>query len=158
MKFTWKNLIIPGVRVHCRTTRPLFLPRSSKHRAKSHAGRPRTGVILMQSACVGRHGSKCWTGWADRIPPERWSIYRGVMETAKAHNIPFALAGAFATATHTERWRDTNDMDLYTLPKQRDDMKRLIEGLGLKDIYDQYPYHRDWTYRATDGSTIIEVI
>jgi hypothetical protein len=80
------------------------------------------------------------------------------METAKQRNIPFALGGAFATATHTERWRDTNDMDLYTLPKHRDDMKRLIEGLGLKDIYDQYPYHRDWTYRATDGSTIIEVI
>ena len=111
-------------------------------------------------ACTGieRHGSKCWTGWADRIPAERWSIYRSVMETAKAHNIPFALGGAFATATHTERWRDTNDMDLYTLPQHRDGMKRVIEGLGLKDIYDQFPYHRDWTYRATDGSTIIEVI
>lgn len=108
---------------------------------------------------VARHGSKCWTGWADRIPAERWAIYRGVMDAANSHNIPFALAGAFATATHTGRFRDTNDMDLYTLPEHRDQLKQLIEGsLGLIDIYDQFPYHRDWTYRATDGSTIVEVI
>jgi hypothetical protein len=110
--------------------------------------------------CTGteRHGSKCWTGWADQIPAERWSIYRGVIEAAKAHNIPFALGGAFATATHTGRWRDTNDMDLYTLPQYREQMQQLIEGLGLKDIYDQFPYPRDWTYRATNGETIVEVI
>lgn len=110
--------------------------------------------------CTGveRHGSKCWTGWADLIPDDRWSIYKSVLETAKARNIPYALAGAFATATHTGRWRDTNDMDLYTLPEHREEMRRLIEGLGLKDIYDQFPYHRDWTYRATNGSTIVEVI
>jgi hypothetical protein len=80
------------------------------------------------------------------------------METAQANNIPFALAGAFATATHTGRWRDTNDMDLYTLPQHREDLKRIIEGIGLKDMYDQFPYHHDWTYRATDGSAIVEVI
>ena len=104
------------------------------------------------------HGSKRWTGWADLIPEKRWAIYRSVLETAKAHRIPFSLAGAFATATHTGRWRDTNDMDMYTLPEYREQIKTLIEGLGLEDIYDRYPYHRDWTYRATNGETIVEVI
>jgi len=112
----------------------------------------------MTCTATERHGSKCWTGWADLIPADRWSIYRGVLEAATARHIPFALAGAFATATHTGRWRDTNDIDLYTLPEHRDDMRELIEGIGLKDIYPQFPYHRDWTYRATDGSTIVEVI
>jgi len=113
----------------------------------------------MAQTGFARHGSKCWTGWADRIPADRWAIYRSVMDAANAHNIPFALAGAFATATHTGSFRDTNDMDLYTLPEHREQLKQLIEGsLGLADIYDTFPYHRDWTYRATDGSTIIEVI
>jgi len=49
-----------------------------------------------------------------------------------ARHIPFALAGAFATATHTGRWRDTNDMDLYTLPQHRDDLKDLIEVWASK--------------------------
>jgi hypothetical protein len=106
----------------------------------------------------GMHGSKRWTGWADLIPAKRWAIYRNVIEAAQAHQIPFSLAGAFATATHTGRWRDTNDMDLYTLPQYHEQMKTLIEGSGLKDIYEQFPYKRDWTYRATDGETIVEVI
>jgi len=140
-------------------TRPLFPSPSSKHRTnKSDAPGASTEVTHMACAGTERHGSKCWTGWADRIPAERWSIYRSVMETAKARNIPFALGGAFATATHTERWRDTNDMDLYTLPENHEEMQHVIEGLRLKDIYAQFPYHRDWTYRAADGSTIVEVI
>jgi hypothetical protein len=106
----------------------------------------------------GMHGSKRWTGWADLIPAKRWAIYRNVIEAAQAHQIPFSLAGAFATATHTGRWRDTNDMDLYALPQYHEQMKTLIEGSGLKDIYEQFPYKRDWTYRATDGETIMEVI
>lgn len=106
-----------------------------------------------------RHGSKCWAGWADRIPAERWEIYSSVMRAADDRKIPFALAGAFATATHTGRWRDTNDMDLYTLPEHRGAMQEIIESIDdLHDIYDEFPYHRDWTYRATNGKTIVEVI
>jgi len=104
----------------------------------------------------GLHGSRCWTGWAELIANERWSVYRAVLLNAKARSIPFALAGAFATATHTGVWRDTNDMDLYVLPEHHEEMQRLAEGLGLRDIYDQFPYDRDWTYRATDGQTIVE--
>jgi hypothetical protein len=104
------------------------------------------------------HGSKAWVGWAELIPQERWSVYRNVVEAANARRIPFALAGAFATATHTGIYRDTNDMDFHTLPENQAEMQRLIEGTGLKDIYDQFPYDRGWTYRATDGKTIVEVI
>ena len=106
-----------------------------------------------------RHGSKSWSGWAERIPAERWEIYSSVFRAADARKIPFALAGAFATATHTGRWRDTNDLDMYTLPEHRREMQEIIESIdGLHDIYDEFPYHRDWTYRATNGKTIVEVI
>jgi hypothetical protein len=107
----------------------------------------------------GWHGSRCWTGWADDLPEERWSIYCQVMEAAKRRSIPFSLGGAFATATHTQRRRETNDMDLYTLPEYREQMREVIEGeFGLRDIHDEAPYRRDWTYRASDGSAIVEVI
>jgi hypothetical protein len=49
-------------------------------------------------------------------------------------------------------------MDLYTLPQHRDTMVRLIEGLGLTDVNDRWPYGTDWTYRASTGDTIVEVI
>ena len=107
---------------------------------------------------VTMHGSKAWTGWADLIPEQRWAIYRTVIEQATTRNLPFALGGAFATATHTGRWRDTKDMDLYTLPPHGEAFKRLIEGIGLHDIYEELPYPRDVLYRATDGDTIVEVI
>ena len=130
---------------------------NARANADSQGGAQNGGEAAQRN--TERHGSKCWAGWADLIPAERWEIYRTVMQAAQARNIPFALAGAFATATHTGRWRDTNDLDLYTLPQHREEMKKIIENIhGLRDIYDEFPYHRDWTYRATNGSTIVEVI
>ena len=57
--------------------------------------------------------SRGWTGWADLIPPERWSVYQRFLQNAILRRITFALGGACATATHTGCWRDTNDMDIY---------------------------------------------
>lgn len=107
---------------------------------------------------MGVNGTNRWTGWAEIIPAEQWSVYRRVLDGAVAENIPFALAGAFATATHTGRWRGTNDMDMYILPRDRERVIRLIKDTGLEDIYDQYPYDRSWTFRATDGQVIVEAI
>jgi len=103
-------------------------------------------------------GSHRWTGWGNLIASERWSAYQRVLEEAISRRLPFALGGGFATATHTGRWRDTNDMDLYVLPRDRNLMVSVIEGTGLKDVHDELPYDRDWTYRATDGNVIVEAI
>jgi hypothetical protein len=102
--------------------------------------------------------SRGWTGWADLIPAERWSVYQRFMESAILRRITFALGGACATATHTGCWRDTNDMDIYILPEDRERVVELTEQIGLKDIHEQYPYDHDWTYRATDGTVIVEAI
>jgi hypothetical protein len=102
--------------------------------------------------------SRGWTGWVDLIAPEQWRVYQRVMEEASSAGIDFALAGAFATAVHTGRWRDTNDMDLYILPADRERLARLIEQIGLTDMYEVSPYDRDWTFRATDGNVIVEAI
>ncbi len=44
-----------------------------------------------------------WTGWVDLLAPEHWLVYQRVMQEATRRGIKFALAGAFATATHTGR-------------------------------------------------------
>jgi hypothetical protein len=102
--------------------------------------------------------SRGWTGWVDLIPPDKWLVYQRVLQDAIVRQIPFALGGTFATATHTGCWRDTNDMDICILPADRERLVQLTEDLGLKDIHGQYPYDRDWTYRATDGTVILEAI
>ena len=104
------------------------------------------------------HASRRWTGWAEVIAPEQWSVYRRVLQTAAESPIPFALGGAFATATHTGIWRGTNDMDLYILPQDRDRMIALVEHLELKDVQDSSPYDPSVTYRASDGNAIVELI
>ncbi|MBI2815509.1 MAG: hypothetical protein HYX72_01070 [Acidobacteria bacterium] len=107
---------------------------------------------------MGVNGTNRWTGWGELILPEHWSVYRRILDGAAAEGIRFALAGAFATATHTGRWRGTNDMDMYILPRDRERVIRLTQEAGLEDIYDQYPYDRSWTFRATDGEVIVEAI
>lgn len=72
---------------------------------------------------MNKHGSVAWTSWADRIPDQRWEIYRRIIERAKQQNIPFALGGGFATGTHTGRFRVTKDMDLYTLEQHGPEFK-----------------------------------
>jgi hypothetical protein len=102
--------------------------------------------------------SRGWTGWVDLVPPHQWSVYRHLLQDVVARRIPFALGGTFATATHTGCWRDTADMDLYVLPTDRERVIELTQQIGLKDLYDQYPYDRNWTYRASDGNVIVETI
>src|SRR5689334_14619964 len=103
-------------------------------------------------------GSQRWTGWVDMVCPTQWAAYQRVLEKTLSLRIPFALGGGFATATHTGCSRDTGDMDLYVLPRDLELMVKTLGELGFNDIYEQYPYDRSWTYRATDGKAIVEVI
>lgn len=102
--------------------------------------------------------SRGWTGWVDLIPSSQWLVYQRLLRGAMARRIPFALGGTFATATHTGCWRDTADMDFYVLPADRERVIELTQDIGLQDVYDRYPYDREWTYRATDGNVIVEAI
>lgn len=102
--------------------------------------------------------SLAWTGWVDQLEPDHWQVYERVMQEATRQRITFALAGAFATATHTGRFRNTNDMDFYILPADRERVVQLTKQIGLRDFYDECPYDRSWTYRATNGTVIVEAI
>ena len=96
--------------------------------------------------------------WTAEIPDEQWSVYLNVIHEARRRNVPFALGGAFATASYTGFWRNTKDLDLYVLPRDRDAMVALVGDVGLRDYFDEKPYDRAWIYRAHRGDIIVDTI
>jgi hypothetical protein len=97
--------------------------------------------------------------WPDDLIEEKeWQVYHEVMVRARQAGIPFAAGGGFAVAAYTGRWRDTKDLDLYTLPAAREALIEVTRDVGLIDLYPRYPYDRRWIYRAGCGNTIVDVI
>jgi hypothetical protein len=97
--------------------------------------------------------------WPDHlINDEQWAIYHRVITRARERHVPFAVGGGFAVATHTGQWRNTKDLDLYILPRDRDAMVQIVTEAGLADYYERKPYDRRWIYRANVDDTIVDVI
>jgi len=104
------------------------------------------------------YGSVGWTGWIELMPREQWEVYAEVLRRSSSLGIPFALGGNLASATHTGRWRKTNDMDIYVEPKDRERLMSVLDSLQLRDIQAEYPYDPQAIYRATNGDAIVELI
>lgn len=96
--------------------------------------------------------------WLELIPEEQWCFYRPVITGTRSRGIPFAIGGAFAVATHTGSWRNTKDLDLYVLPRDREATIRVLTEAGLSDYYEQLPYDRRWIYRGSRDGFIIDII
>ena len=97
-------------------------------------------------------------GWFERLPPEQWSIYNRVMSQAHRRDLQFAIGGGFATMTYTGLWRETKDIDLFILERDKDKMIRVLSDSGLEDYYEQQQYERHWIYRSHKGEIIVDVI
>ena len=102
--------------------------------------------------------ASCSTGWTSRIPESQWRVYRAVLDRARALEIPIAVGGAFAVASYTGCWRNTKDLDIYVLPRNREKMIALVGELGLSDYFSKLPYDRWWIYRSFNSETIVDVI
>ncbi|MFN7945079.1 MAG: nucleotidyltransferase [Blastocatellia bacterium] len=89
---------------------------------------------------------------------QQGEIYRCVIELAMDAGLPFALGGGFAINAYTGLSRNTKDLDLYVLPRDRTAMIDVLNRAGLRDYYDQAPYDRGWIYRGFDNGTIVDVI
>ena len=96
--------------------------------------------------------------WPERFPPPQWSIYQRVMREAQHRNIPFAVGGGLAAMTYAGQWRNTKDIDLYVLPRDRGRMIELVLALGLEDYYEKQPYDRNWIYRSYKDDTIVDIM
>ena len=94
----------------------------------------------------------------DLIDNNQWQVYLKVITRAREAGIPFAAGGGFAVAAYTTRWRNTKDLDLYTIPDARDALIEVTREMGLVDIYPRSPYDRRWIYRGGCGDTVVDVI
>lgn len=95
---------------------------------------------------------------ADELPADQWEVYSAVMESAHDRQIPFALTGAFALSAYTQHWRNTKDLDLCVLPRDRQRMIEVVTAAGMIDYFDQKPYDREWIYRGFLNGIIVDVI
>jgi hypothetical protein len=96
--------------------------------------------------------------WLERLPPEEWAIYKAVMVEAQRRGLQFAIGGGFATMTYTRQWRNTKDIDLYIIDRDKDEMVRVLSDSGLEDYYEQERYQRHWIYRGYKNDVIVDVI
>src|SRR3954451_5910534 len=103
------------------------------------------------------HLSRC-ASWAQRFPPEQWTLYMRVITAAEDRKLRFAVGGGLAAATYCGQWRDTKDLDLYTFERDREQFIGLLTSLGFVDYFDQKSYDRKWIYRSWKDGTIIDVI
>ncbi len=96
--------------------------------------------------------------WPDRLPQERWALYKSVMSRAQQDGIPFAVGGGLAAMAYAGQWRDTKDLDLYIYPEHRDRIVQILAEAGLADYYDRLAYDRHWIYRSYRDDTIVDAI
>ncbi len=96
--------------------------------------------------------------WPERFTVEQWSIYKSVMAGAHERGIPFAVGGGLAAMTYAGLWRDTKDIDLYIMKRDRDRLIELLAGLGLQDYYGKSPYDRNWIYRSCKDAIIVDLM
>ncbi|MEO5804459.1 MAG: nucleotidyltransferase family protein, partial [Verrucomicrobiota bacterium] len=98
------------------------------------------------------------TTWTKFIADEEWAAYEAAIHVVRKAKVEFLIAGAFGLAVYTGRWRNTKDLDLLILPKDREAIVQALADAGFVDYYDQLAYDRGWIYRSTRDGFIVDVI
>src|SRR5262245_50223710 len=98
------------------------------------------------------------SNWDRLVPDSEWAVYSIVLRAAQERRLPFALGGGFAFSTYAQRWRDTKDIDLYILQKDRDRFIQILNEYGFEDYHPREPYDRKWIYRGTRSGLIVDLI
>src|SRR5688500_3204639 len=96
--------------------------------------------------------------WENLIPADHWAVYKCVLDQVCTADIPFALGGGLALGVYTQKFRRSKDIDLYVLPKHREQVIQMMSRCGLKDYFEVKEYVRHWTYRGYKGDAIVDVI
>jgi len=96
--------------------------------------------------------------WAELIPDNEWRYDRLAIEALRARRVPFALGGGLAFSVYSGRLRNTKDVDLFLLERDRDAAVAAITDAGFHDYYDELPYDREWIYRGKRDVVILDLI
>jgi hypothetical protein len=96
--------------------------------------------------------------WVGAISDEQWECYRRAIVALREAGIRFLLGGGFALAVYTGRCRNTKDIDLYILQKDRERAMAALSAAGFEDYFPQLPYDRKWIYRSVCSGVIVDII
>jgi hypothetical protein len=94
----------------------------------------------------------------DVLKPKEHKWFGRAIRALNRERIPFLVAGAFGLYHYTGFWRGTKDLDVLVLPEYREAAIEAVTGAGMKDLFDQEPYDREWIYRSTRDGVIFDII
>jgi Nucleotidyl transferase of unknown function (DUF2204) len=107
---------------------------------------PAIAAMVQRAACL------------QQLPEDQRQLYLRVIREAHRRGLRFALGGGLAASAYTGVWRNTKDLDLFVLPRDRELFVELLTSLGMEDYYDRLPYDRTWIYRGFQDDQIVDVI
>ncbi len=96
--------------------------------------------------------------WPQPLRARERIVFARVLRAMEQAGIPFMIAGAFAIHYYTGLWRNTKDMDLVILPRDREAACEALRRAGMSDYYDVEPYDREWIFRSHEEDEIVDVI
>jgi predicted nucleotidyltransferase len=88
------------------------------------------------------------------LPPEAAELYREVLVAMNEHNVPYAVAGAFALEKYTGIWRVTKDLDLFV---KTDDVPVALKYLAEHGFRCEIP-DPVWLAKAHRGEYFVDLI
>lgn len=86
------------------------------------------------------------------------TIYIEAMTALQNAGVNFMLGGAFAVYKYTGWWRNTHDVDVYTLREQVPEAISALSSAGFSDLGEQAKDDNKWIYHACKDSVIFDVI
>jgi Uncharacterised nucleotidyltransferase len=96
--------------------------------------------------------------WPQHLCERERIVFGRVLKAMEQAGFPFMIAGAFALHAYTGLWRNTKDMDLVVLPRDREAACMALRRAGMSDYYEVQPYDREWIFRSHEGDEIVDVI
>lgn len=85
-------------------------------------------------------------------------VYREALQCLLNGEIEFLVGGAFAVYHYTGKWRDTHDIDIFTMPKYVPQAVQALNAVGFKDIGEQAIGDSVWIYHGQKGDMVVDVI
>lgn len=98
------------------------------------------------------------SGDEEHLRPEERRWFTRAIEALNRERVPFLMAGAFGLYHYTGFWRNTKDLDVLVLPEDREAAIEAVCGAGLRDLFPDEPYDRDWIFRSTSDGVIVDLI
>ena len=88
------------------------------------------------------------------FPPDQRRLFIEVLRLMSRHDIPYAVAGAFALHEHTGIWRNTKDLDLFMPSEQANRALQALQQEGFKtEVADEI-----WVAKAHRNGYYVDLI